>query len=93
MNIFIDHVGDGHKYYRMAITSILYNECLQRRCVTKKGNVAQVEFFFLIIDDVTIKHEFTNKQLDIILNFSVNLKMTPYLGCWDFFNILLAIFF
>ena len=45
MNIFIDHVGDGHKHYRMAITSILYNECLRRRCVTKKGNVAQVEFY------------------------------------------------
>ena len=45
MNIFIDHVGDGHKYYRMAITSILYNECLRRRCLTKKGNVAQVEFY------------------------------------------------
>ena len=29
----------------MAITSILYNECLRRRCVTKKGNVVQVEFY------------------------------------------------
>ena len=29
----------------MAITSILYNECLRRRCITKKGNVAQVEFY------------------------------------------------
>ena len=45
MNIFIDHVGDGHKHYRIAITSILYNEWLRRRCVTKKGNVAQVEFY------------------------------------------------
>ena len=45
MNIFIDHVGDGHKHYRMAITSVLYNECLRRRCLTKKGNVAQVEFY------------------------------------------------
>ena len=45
MNIFIDHFGDGLKHYRMAITSILYNECLRRRCVTKKGNVAQVEFY------------------------------------------------
>ena len=33
------------KHYRMAITSIPYNECLWRRCVTKKGNVAQVEFY------------------------------------------------
>ena len=45
MNIFIDHVGDGHKYYRMAIISIPYNVCLRRRCLTKKGNVAQVEFY------------------------------------------------
>ena len=45
MNIFIDHVGDGHKNYIMAITSILYNKYLRRRCVTKKGNVAQVEFY------------------------------------------------
>ena len=45
MNIFIDHVGDGHKYYRMAIISILYNECLRRRCFTKRGNVAQVQFY------------------------------------------------
>ena len=29
----------------MTTTSILYNECLRRRCVTKKGNVAQVEFY------------------------------------------------
>ena len=29
----------------MAITSVLYNECLRRRCLTKKGNVAQVEFY------------------------------------------------
>ena len=29
----------------MAITSILYNECLRRRCLTNKGNVAQVEFY------------------------------------------------
>ena len=35
----------------MAITSILYNECLRRRCVTKKGNVAQVEFH--IIDNAS----------------------------------------
>ena len=45
MNIFIDHVGDGHKHYRMAITLMLYNECLWGRRVTKKGNVAQVEFY------------------------------------------------
>ena len=45
MNIFIDHVGDGHKHYRMAITSILHNECLRRRRITNKGNVAQVEFY------------------------------------------------
>ena len=29
----------------MAITSVLYNESLRRRCVTKKGNGAQVEFY------------------------------------------------
>ena len=33
----------------MAITSNLYNECLRRRCVTKKGKVAQVDF--IIIDN------------------------------------------
>ena len=37
----------------MAITSILYNECLRRRCVIKKGNVAQVEFYN--IDDCKSK--------------------------------------
>ena len=36
---------NGIKHCRMAITSILYNECLRRRCVTKKVNVAQVEFY------------------------------------------------
>ena len=36
---------DGHKHYRMAITSVLYNECIRRRCVTKKCNVALVEFY------------------------------------------------
>ena len=29
----------------MAITSVLYNECFRRRCVTKKCNAAQVEFY------------------------------------------------
>ena len=29
----------------MTITSVLYNECLRRRCVTKKCNAAQVELY------------------------------------------------
>ena len=29
----------------MATTSVLYSECLRRRCVTKKCNAAQVEFY------------------------------------------------
>ena len=49
-------------HYRMAITSVLYNECLWRRCLTKKGNVAQVELYNI------------NKQRDYILDpsFSVS---------------------
>ena len=54
----MDHVGDGHKHYRLAITSILYNECLRRRCLTKKGNVAQVEFYNIdmLINIIIRKH-------------------------------------
>ena len=42
---FIDHIGDRHKHYRKAITAVPYNECFRRRCVTKKCNAAQVEFY------------------------------------------------
>ena len=40
-NIFLksflnDHIVDGHKDYRVAITSVLYNESLRSRCATKK---------------------------------------------------------
>ena len=59
MKIFIDHFGDRHKHYRMAITSILYNECLRRRCVTKKGNVAQVEFYNIDFITAVSRHAST----------------------------------
>ena len=41
----MDHIEDWHKHYRMAITSVLYNECFRRRCVTKKCNAEQVDFY------------------------------------------------
>ena len=41
----MDHIEDGHKRYRMTITSVLYNECFRRRCVTKKCNAEQVDFY------------------------------------------------
>ena len=68
LNIFIDHVGDGHKHYRMAITSVLYNACLRRRCLTKKGNVAQVEFYNTLCT-VTLVSEFTDSLRQMKLVF------------------------
>ena len=56
LNIFIDHDGDGHKHYRIAITLILYNhyECLRRKCDKKSS--------FIIID-------FLNELSDLINRF------------------------
>ena len=52
----------------MTITSILYNECLRRRCVTKKGNVAQVEFY--------------NNRFDDTSRPNVNKLWTSVIVCW-----------
>ena len=82
MNIFIDHVGDGHKYYRMAITSTLYNECLRRRCLTKKGNVAQVEFYnnryypLYVIDVSNQSDSITGQVTDITVKINFNSNIT-----------------
>ena len=75
MNIFIDHVGDGHKHYRLAITSILYNECLRRRCLTKKGNVAQVEFYNT---DTLWGRKLLRHHSALLLKFSVETITSQY---------------
>ena len=48
MNTFIDHIGDGYKHYRMAITFVLHNECLGGDALQRNAMLHKSSFIIIL---------------------------------------------